>query len=429
LLADNGLVLTATTGDMSFMSKTRTDFFVEDNISVDAVGVFLFQSTGENSPIQFINHNGFRATGALNVLAGQDVDFSNSDMTMTAGSIAVSTSFTDSGILFETDPHTNKLTSLRFSSTATLTLSNTPYIRFQTAVSSAEDSPIQFTAPAVTITSTGTSPVIMTAEEGEARVIGQDITVKSTGHTRFSGDAFDFSGSLAITTQDLHISSTDNDVTFTHDINTSLNDMVNVVLTTEGHGRDNDITYTADGNLNIGNATTNRIDFFSSNGGSSSVLFNADFSPASTMTSTATNNIVYRTLAGIRILGTEHDNANEAITFDSANDIFIRSEDRRGTVFFQSDHDTVIESGDEIIMTNYHARLGFFSQLPDQINYVNTQYDEVCLQDGWCGFNQRFGTATGSLATVARNAILLQHVLRQYGLIIYTTPMVDIDYL
>merc|ERR1712184_28824 len=151
------------------------------------------------------------------------------------------------------------------------------------------------------------------------------------------------------------------------------------------------------------------IDFFSSNGGSSSVLFTADFTATSTFTTTSAEDVNFETLAGLRILGTEHNGANNVMLFNTGNGIYIRSEDRRGSVFFQSDRDTIIDSGDQIIMTNYHARLGFFSQLPDQINYVNTQYDEVCLQDGWCGFNQRFGTATGSLATVARNAILLQH--------------------
>merc|ERR1712137_953599 len=44
LLADGGLILTANDGDMSFMSKTRTDFFAEDNIDISGVGVYLFQS-------------------------------------------------------------------------------------------------------------------------------------------------------------------------------------------------------------------------------------------------------------------------------------------------------------------------------------------------------------------------------------------------
>merc|ERR1712110_460699 len=302
---------------------------------------------------------------------------------ITAAEISVTTTFSDSGILFETDPHTNKLTTLTFAATDTLTLSDTPYIRLRTRISSAEDSPILFSAStAIDIDSSSSSPVVMTAEQGELRVTGTAVSVTSPGYTLFSGDAFDFGGSLTATTVDLHITSTDNDVTFTHDTNTALINLVDVDFMTQGLGRDNDITYTADGDLNIGNAATASIDFFSSNGGSSSVLFTA------------------------------------------GNGIYIRSEDRRGSVFFQSDRDTIIDFGDQIIMTNYHARLGFFSQLPDQINYVNTQIDEVCVQGGLCGFNERSGVATGSISNVSENAYLLQSVLRQYGLVIYTTPMV-----
>ena len=130
-----------------------------------------------------------------------------------------------------------------------------------------------------------------------------------------------------------------------------------ISATTDGFGDNNDILITSPSAISV---NANAVNIFGNNG-DAAVIFET-YAPNSGVITfrSGTSNQVIDSLSGIQFVFSGHGPDTDGIVFNVGGDMSITAWEKRGSIFFQSDTDTVMEAN-TISHTEIAARLGFFS--------------------------------------------------------------------
>lgn len=434
--SDNERGITFDVDTLGFVSSTSA-ITIEAKDSIETIvdglltlnsPIFDFQSTGFNAPIRFLGHNDdipMVATGILSIEGGRGTYISgNNALTFNTPDLDVVTSFKDSGILFDTDIKINANSVINVGATTSIG-QDASVFNFETDFSRAANSPINFLVDTLAIQGTGNFDIPFTATEGAISIATTTSTLLNAVDISLIGDTNTWnvnSWALSVTGNS-YMDSFDGDIRFkTGTTATSLTVANELAIRSVGNGQNNDITFATPAALSI--TSTGDVVRFHANRGSGGIHIENDFSAISTLAMRGTT-LNYHTESGISITGTKHTGTN-LMSFTSNLDTTIQTKDRRGVVFFQSDHDTIVSSNVLIQHTSYNNRMGFFSEVPDWIHYANMQDTEICLQGGWCGFASisSRGNVNPGIQNLNNVAVTLQNLMRRFGLLNYKHPLV-----
>ena len=398
--------------------------------------IMSFTTTNYESPITLLIDNGdAQIVGTTTVIeGGRSAQFrAATGLTISAAGVPVrlTTNFRRNGILFDTDYKQNFHSSTTFTSTGTTTV-DAQDIRLLIDRARGDLGVIQMRAlTSITLTTTGVDrPVSFLSTAGNIEIQAPTSFISTSDYLEFTGENQQITGAptttLNIDSDYGQIKSLNGDIYGADALAAgwSMSTLAGgyIAATTDGFGDNNDILLTSPSAITLTSAAA--INIFGNNGDAAVIIETYTTNTGAVTISSTSGDTQIDSLSGIQFVFSGHGPDGDGIVLNS-DDMTITAWEKRGSIFFQSDTDTIMQADFTISHTEIAARLGFFSVTPQHIHTVGLQYNEGCVEAGYCGVAAgRVTSYRPNIFTLNQLVRDLQLILRQYGLIDWTQDMI-----